>query len=286
LVITNNLNLPEPIVAAIRAADESYSKGECDFSCTELVAPPRIAQLFNRNTGKLEEDASDRIFSLIGIATHYILENAKWDGYTSEERYFMDFCGVRISGKIDLYHWTTKTLFDYKITSYHAVSDGPKPEWVAQANINRLIMDFNEIAVEKAQIVAIYRDFSKMMQVRRSDYPEKQVEVVDIPLWPRKHAEEYLEYRIRVHKEARDSRILPLCTPEERWQDPDRWALMKKGQKRARKLYDTQEEAHAAAGTDPNLYLEQRIGEPKRCLFYCPVARFCDFGRELLMEKL
>jgi len=30
---------------------------------------------------------------------------------------------------------------------------------------------------------------------------------------------------------------LPQCSEEERWQQPDKWALMTKGKKRALKLY-------------------------------------------------
>ncbi len=290
--ITNDLNLPQPLVTAI--ANDDYVKGDCEFSTTELISPPRITQLRRRHQGEIGEDASDRIFSLFGRAIHSILEHSSGDAYIVEKRYFMKYAGVRVGGQIDLFDWQTKTLQDWKITSYHAVSGEIKPEWVQQMNINALILKSNQIPVEKLEIVAIFRDWSKMMAFRRSDYPERQVQVIKIPFWSQLEAEQFLESRLRIHQAARDSEKthLPLCTPEERWRKSDKWALMKKGAKKAIKLYETSEQAEAAElNANPDrrpgaYYVEGRPGEDTRCLFYCPVARFCDYGKELLMEKI
>lgn len=71
-----------------------------------------------------------------------------------------------------------------------------------------------------------------------------------------------------------------MCTDEERWHKPDKWAVKKPGNKRALKLHDTREAAMAHAGT--TLEVEYRPGEDTKCLKYCSVAQFCDHGRLVL----
>lgn len=276
--ITNNLNLPEPLVEAIR--NDGYTKGDADFSTTELISPPRIAQLRRGHGKHITEDAADRIFSLFGQAVHTILERGASDKYLVEKRFFLEHDGARISGQIDLYDIPARKLQDWKITSRWTTADGAKPEWVAQANINRLLMLESGYEVDALEYVAIYRDWSKLAASRERDYPQHQVETIPILIWPVTQTKQYLSERIRLHREAAEA--LPLCTPDERWEKPTRWALMKKGQKRAVKLYDSKDEMPEL--TDQQ-YVEERPGECTRCLHYCPVVAFCSFGRELLQEK-
>ncbi len=153
--------------------------------------------------------------------------------------------------------------------------------WIAQQNIYRLIASENGHEVDGLNIIAIYRDWSKMAAARSDDYPENQVEVFHLPLWPLDKTEEYLAERIRVHQAAEIE--LPMCTEEERWAVPDKVALVKKGAKRATKLFEDRAQADAAlAQAGKDFRLEERPGESKRCLHYCDVAAYCDFGREQL----
>ena len=75
---------------------------------------------------------------------------------------------------------------------------------------------------------------------------------------------------------------IPQCTPEERWLRPTKYAVMKKGRKRAIKLHDNETEAHGHAETLGKDHLvELRKGEAGRCEKYCPVALFCpQFQKE------
>jgi hypothetical protein len=78
---------------------------------------------------------------------------------------------------------------------------------------------------------------------------------------------------------------LPMCTPEERWHKPDTWALKKKGNKRALRVYDSELDAeeHFRNGTMNGLKLEveHRLGSDPRCESYCKVKEFCSYGRSL-----
>ncbi len=121
-----------------------------------------------------------------------------------------------------------------------------------------------------------------MAAMRSQEYPDSQVKVLDVPVFDRADVEAYLESRLQAHIEAQD--VLPECTPEEKWERPERWALMKKGAKRAIKLYDTEAQASAAV-SDPKQFVEQRPGEWVRCHYYCTVSAYCSTFREHLMEK-
>jgi len=280
MTLTNELNLPEPIVNAIR--NDNYSAGESDYSTTTLISPPRIVALRRKYGKHITEDASDRIFALVGQAIHTVLERAADARYIVEKRYFAKFGDITIGGQIDVFDLQTAMLSDYKLCSRYVTNDGVKPEWVAQASVNRLLMRRNGINVSKAQIVAIFRDWSKMAAGRTVDYPPRQVQILPVTLWPLDKTEEYVLERIALHEAAKTE--LPECTPEERWEKPSKFALMKKGQKRAIKLYDTEAEAlNAVVG--PAQFVEPRPGENVRCEHFCSVAPYCGFYQQLMQEK-
>ncbi len=167
------------------------------------------------------------------------------------------------------------------------MSDGIKPEWQAQASINALLMYMDAgIKVKKARIIALFRDWSKMRATKTNDYPERQVAVLDVPLWGAHRTLTYVQERIAALRAAQEHGA-PVCTPTERWRKPDQWALKKRGNKRASKLYDTEAEALAAAALDETgaSHVEDRPGEDTRCLNYCPVTAYCSYFRELMEEK-
>jgi len=72
MIITNKHNLPEPLYRAI-ARDVQPREG---FSITDLIQPPRMTQLSRRHWDEIEEDASDRIWLVLGSSVHYILAHS------------------------------------------------------------------------------------------------------------------------------------------------------------------------------------------------------------------
>jgi hypothetical protein len=98
--LTNKLGLPSAIVAALE--NDTYSRGECDLSVTQLIAPPRQVELRRRHEAELEEDVADRIWILLGKSIHEILEKAApYGSAITEERLFMEIDGWVISGAFD-----------------------------------------------------------------------------------------------------------------------------------------------------------------------------------------
>ena len=72
--ITNNHNLPQSVVSAV--SNDPYDRGGSDYTCTELISPVRQVMLRHRHGDEITEDASDRVWSLLGQAVHHILERA------------------------------------------------------------------------------------------------------------------------------------------------------------------------------------------------------------------
>jgi hypothetical protein len=281
LKITNILGLPQPIVDAVQ--NDPYDSGDSDISVTRLIAPPRQVYLNGKHSGELTEDCSDRLFSLMGQAMHYILERGgDVEGKRIiERRLFTEVSGWRLSGQIDL--WEDGVLSDYKFTSVWETMNGLKEEKVQQLNILAYLCRINDIPIEKVQIVAMYRDFSKSKSAFERDYPQHQIGILESPLWDDAKAKAFIEERIAIHKDAHIS--LPDCTPEEMWERPTKWAVMKEGVARAKRLLDSKEEAFVYAQKNDlvnqvnemkaGFFIERRPGEKIRCENYCSAAAFC-----------
>lgn len=267
--LTNRLNLPQPIVDAVK--NDSYSKDGADYSITGLLRPPRIAALEQKHFNELEEDASDRIWSLMGQVVHGILERADKTGI-AERRLSLEIEGIKISGQMD--RFTDGVLQDYKVVTVYKFKDGGVPkEYEEQLNCYAELLRQNGHPVTRLEIVGILRDWSKLESRRDETYPQTQIVVREVPLWPSEQAFKFLRERVILHKQAKG--VLPLCTQEERWARPDTYAVIKQGAKRATRVYENEEEAIAHARQNSSLYVEKRPGENVRCQNYCSVSRFC-----------
>lgn len=268
--LTNLFNLPQPIYDAV--ANDPYTKGDSDYSITGLMKPPRMVALEKAHWNEIEEDASDRIFSLLGQAVHTILERSERIAI-AEKRLYASIDGVRISGQTDRIVVLDRLVQDYKVTSVWKILKGEYEDWAAQQNAYRWLLKENGYDIEALQIVAILRDWSKRKARTEDKYPVAQIAVVELPVWPLERTREMLRLQIAQHEAAKVN--LPLCTPEEKWQDPGTWAVMKPGAKRATKLCSTLEEAerYACGGS---FEITRRISDPRRCFDYCRVAKFCE----------
>lgn len=283
---TNNYNLPAPLVSAI--LNDAYDKVG-DISITGLIKPPRMRQLELRHDDQLTEDVSDGIWRLIGSIGHAIIERADQDNHLAEERLTMPVLGWTISGKSDLLA-PDMLMSDYKFTSVYSFLLGDKPEWTAQLNLYAALYRHHGFEVKAAQIVAVLRDWQKMRARREPDYPQAQVIVKPVELWPIQKQMEYMVERVRLHQEAQSliDDELPLCTDEERWRKPDVWAVKKKGNKRALKLFNNADDADsylAGAPLPKQCEVVHRPGSYPRCENYCAVSEFCSFGKNLAARE-
>jgi len=291
---TNASNLPLAIERAV--SNDPYDSSGSDISTTRLIAPPRIRVLEKRNYDLLEEDVSDRIFSLLGQSVHHIIERAKTRKELSEKRLFYKdekiTNGWTLSGAFDLLN-REGHLTDFKVTSawqvVHALKDG-KPDWENQLNVldflcrknpNELINYKTKIKVKRLSVMAILRDWSLFQTMKSDNYPKKQVAMIPIRRWTEEEQDNYIRERIKIHQNAEKVSKLPLCTATERWRKEDQFAVMKSGRKSALRLLDTRQLAldylksqNMVEGVGCSIV--ERKGEDVRCQHYCKVNQFCD----------
>ncbi len=273
--LTNKYNLPSTLYKAI--SWERDEPKDYEYRVTELVSPPRQMWLSRRHDSEIEEDISERIWILLGNACHYILEKGESPNDLTEERLTAKMGNITIKGRPDLLQGNV--LWDYKVTSTWSVVFDPhgKPDWISAISIYKWLYEQNGFSVNQAYVMAVLRDWIKSKRTEEG-YPKLPVAIIpikfidDIP--------KYIQERIEAHETAKNlpDHELPMCTKEEMWQDEDRWALIKKGQKRAVKLFNSLNlaEGFMEVNSLKEHYIEQRIGVPKRCLEYCNVFKWCQ----------
>lgn len=276
MTLTNRMRLPDAIVRAV--ANDEYTKGGADFSVTELLSPPQLARLRKQHAADITEDASDRIWSLLGQAVHAIIERSGvGDADTlSEVTLTTEYYGSTIKGTFDNLTISSAEMCDFKVTTvWKVLNNTVPPEWEAQTNIYRwMLWREKGIVVNSIAIIAILRDWSKREADRRADYPQAQVVRLEVPLWDMTDTANFVAGRLALHTMAEP----PGCTDEDIWAKPSKWAIMKKGRQSAVKLCDSEADARAylASNSVPGGYVEYRPGSATRCESYCPVANFCQ----------
>lgn len=283
---TNRYNLPKAFVNAV--TNDPYSKGDSDFSVTELLSPPRARVLTKRHFKEIKKDVSENLWVVFGRAVHKILEENACTETTIPERRlsitlphpFNKELSIIVSGGMDSYLVDGKTLQDYKTTSVFAVKDGGRREWEEQLNCYAAILRSHSIEIEKLEAVPFIKDFraseKKWAFIKNENYPESPIVKLPIELWPENLAIEFMKERVRLHLEAETE--LPVCTDEEVWLKPTTYAVKKRGQKYAIKggLFTTFLDAQALVDKDPGLVVEKRPGQRNKCNGYCDAAAFCE----------
>jgi len=286
MTISNIYNLPQPFVDLV--SESSYSAGEADITTTSLFQPPKIRELMKRHGDKITEDASDRVWVMLGTANHYVLEKiAKKnpERYICEQRYYMDVDGVKLGGQIDLYDKQEQILYDYKVSSVYKAMSDDRFEWTAQAAVNRLLLEHNGYPVKRSAIILVMKDFRLRDSKIKADYPKCPVVEIKLDAWKPEETFAYIKSRITLHQQAKDlpDDQIPICTPEERWEKPTIYAVLpKEGAKRAVNggLYESESEALLHAKRISGA-VERREGSCTRCLDFCRVRQYCSFGKTL-----
>jgi len=271
--LTNKHGLPQPLYSAVE--NDSYSRGDSDVSITTLLQPARISALKDKHEAEIQEDAMDRMWSLLGQAVHTILERADDGSELSEERLTVEVSGVKVSGQFDRFVLGSGTVQDYKLTTAWKIKSGQAPkDHQQQVNCYAWLLRRHGHEVLAAEIIYILRDWSKREAQRSPDYPQQQVVVIPVPVVEDGAVQTFLEGRVAAWKAAKEE--LPECTREDRWAKAPKWAVMKPGKKRAIRLLDSGILAkERAAKEGSGAYVEFRKGENVRCESYCSVAPFC-----------
>ncbi len=219
---TNKKNHPLAFVHAV--LNDSYSRGDSEYSATTLISPPRIEALKNIHKNDIILDIDDRVFILYGKMGHELLETAgRGIGRGMvEHRFFGTINGTKISAQIDSLDLEEDgTLTDYKFTTVYGFKRGSKPkdDWIKQMNIQlELILQnpetTNGLKVERMRIWGLLRDWRPSESKRGAGYPNK-LAYHSIPMHPREKTQAMIARAIDAHKAAKER--LPLCTSEDNW---------------------------------------------------------------------
>lgn len=281
--IKNKLNLPQPFVSAVT---KEYEYKDKQYSVTTILKDVREILLTRRHNNEIKQDVADMIWLILGTATHSILENSKEENMEFKEEHFVEEVqnGYKLSGQADLYNAETKTITDYKTCSAWKVIYNDWEDYRKQLLMYAWAFKKMGFEVEKGQIVAIIKDHSKTKAKVDSSYPQYPVhkKIFEFTENDYKEIEEFIKDKfsqIEKYENTVDDE-LPLCSEEARWSDGDKYAVKKKGNKRALRVYDTLEEAEIHLKQDENLELEVRKGEDKKCLEYCSCCEFCSYWKE------
>ncbi|MDQ3802297.1 MAG: hypothetical protein M3416_00340 [Acidobacteriota bacterium] len=112
--ITNDLNLPAPLIAAVSKTRPPVAGR---ISVTELINPPQIRALTIKHWREITEDASERLWAAVGSLMHQLLEShADLPRHQAERTLNTVVEGVTVTGTFDLFY-EDGVLTDYKFVS-------------------------------------------------------------------------------------------------------------------------------------------------------------------------
>lgn len=263
---TNYRHLPAQVVALMADVFRSYDAGD-SFSATTLIESPRIVQLKLRHD--LIMDYSDLWAPFVGSLLHTHFEDQ------NQPRLYAELFGYRVSGRPDRIDNTT--LIDYKTGGEVSLFQHEKPSWERQLNIYAWLCRQNGITIDRLVVIPIALDWRSSST--KSDTPSTEV---NVRLWPDDEQDNYVSTQLLLHAscEHLPDDELPFCTPEQMWVKARKIAVMRKGNKRALKLLDSEDEVAMffdhSDFTSGRLYLENRPEKRMRCESYCACAPVCN----------
>lgn len=285
MVLTNALNLPQPFVNAI---NQEYQYKPHRYSVTQILQDPTKIILDRRFNDCKEQDVSDMVWLIFGSAVHSILEQSQEEANELKEcklECSMNGGKTTLSGIFDLYNAETKTVTDYKTASVWKAINGDWDDYKQQLCAYAYILRRNGFECDNGRIVALLKDHSKAKAKYDLDYPQRPVVTVDFNFSDKdiENIENDLETRLEVVELMNkwDTDSLPPCSCEFRWNDGDKFAVIEKGKKRAKRVLNTKQEAENYVKSHKGSFeIVKREGEDKRCDSYCSVSQFCPYYKK------
>lgn len=255
---------------------EYYDNPNSDFSVTDLLKPPRLVQLMKRHNHRITMDVMNTYHTFFGQMAHAVVENVK-DGI-KEARYTLEVLGKTVSGKLDWHSEDGRIIRDYKFPSVWSLVFGDLLRSAEkQLNLYAVLLRANGFDPKAGEVIAFPKDWDRN-KVYDSNYPRVPFNVYPIELWPPQEAVDFLYERVMLHK---NNALLPdeeleECTPEETWERPTTWAVMKGDNKRATRVLSSLAEAETFCNGDDKFVIVERPGKRVRCEEWCDAAPFCS----------
>ncbi|MDE2103262.1 MAG: PD-(D/E)XK nuclease family protein [Patescibacteria group bacterium] len=237
----------------------------------------------------MTEDVADSVWKLFGTSFHLLMEKHGGKNALIEERVYATIKGVKVSGCPD--RVDQKYVWDWKTTKAYS-RKSRLLEWSKQVNAYNYLLHVNGFEMEGLKILALYKDWRRSEALKDPSYPEKDVQIIDLPKWNHEDTKTFLEKRVELlekNQEVPDD-YLPECSAEEMWTRDEKFLVKKVEGKVAIKggVKDTLKDAEemVAAQTKPEAYrIEHKPGIRARCEGYCPVSEFCSQNMKYKIEN-
>ncbi len=285
--LTNAMNLPKPFVDAVTNDHQFIEKR---YGVTDLTKSVREVILRRRHDAEITTDVSTMVWAIFGTAVHHILEQSEESTtQLKENKIVVDLPnGYQLSGIFDLYDDATGTVTDYKTASVWKVKVGDSEDWRKQTLIYCWMLRKIGFDAKRGEIVALLKDHSKA-KAKVGEHPALPVWQIgwDFTAEDFAWAEQFIADKFAEIErcEQLPDDELPMCTEEERWTRGSKYAVMKKGLKRAKKLFDGEDEAtayaeHLGETEKGEFYVEHRPGTDPKCVDYCSACEFCTYWQQ------
>lgn len=282
MIITNEEGYPQALVDACQS---DYELEPNEWRVTSLLKGPREAILERRHSHEITRDVSDMIWLLFGTSVHSLLERVPIGPLEfREERIKIPIGGYVLSGKFDSYDAGEKLLTDYKTCSVWQIINKRFDHWRQQLLIYAWMLNKIGFECNRARVMTLAKDHRRSLAKFEKGYPRKPGQA--IPFTFSKKDFDGIEVWLteRFNEIARLEKVpddqLPVCTAEERYNSGTKYAVMKKGKKRAVRLFDNAQAAQDHIAKGKGDFVEIRPGEDKKCMDYCVACEFCNYYKE------
>jgi hypothetical protein len=162
-------------------------------------------------------------------------------------------------------------------------------DYQVQLSIYAWMLEQTGFEVEKIANILIFRDWKKsdvekVPKPYATIYHEKLTEIDGKPI------QLWIDERIELFDKNMDvpDELLPYCSEEFRWAQPDTWAVKKNSNKTAVRVFNTKEEAQEyiknISDVKNKYWIEQRIGDKYKRCEYCSIHDFCNQYKEGMKE--
>ena len=289
-MIINNHNAPASFLKF--CGDDQYSKGDADYSVTELIDEPRIVALSKRYPEMIINDPMENPWMYISSIFHELMESNSPDDEVAEQRLFAEVDGTVISGAMDVQKNSDDGVIigDYKMTSVMSIKDTSK--WEEQLNLSAYLVETcTDKKVVGLQIYAFLRDWKITMSERVRDYPATPGMTIDIKLWDREEREDFAKYRVFLHKKCEEMSDddLPACSHTGRWPTGTLYSVTNLDDKKI-STFDRKRDAEKfVSGLDIDTQFNSFIGtthkDYRRCKSYCHFNETCNIYKEFMNER-
>lgn len=305
MIYTNNHDLPDYLQRWLEQDDYDYVEGV--ISATGLLSPIRQTVLKSRHFEELEIDLADLIARRIGTGIHKSFEEVVMPRITQEQRGIVEIDGRKISGKYDMLkdlgHGRHR-IIDIKTTGvYNYMYGNSAEEWKMQLSIYKYILEHDGWKVDNgqwskrkaikvdqtAEICLVFTDWKSGEAKQGGKYPPLRVGNIDMMLYGEPVVVSFIKEQLHRIEEAEqlDDHDLPICTDEELWKDKDKYRVMKQGNKKATRVFETEREAQGFIDlqTSKEYRIDLEEGKVKHCPF-CDARSRCTQYPQLIADGL